>query len=609
MIPACRAVLSLAVLLCTAASVAQAPPPQTSPGQTITIDLLVDSEYDDSEESLGRIRELIALGFHELVHAPSRSALDKILFQRYDFGPTRLPSTWGALSSAIDRINAGRGEGDPWRVPSIPRRRRTKLSPDNPYYDLPRVALYTCNAITAVGFDVSQSGTTEEKDRKGSRYTLVQITMPRAGYDLIAPRLNAGTLMHGVSRQFASVSPPTVREVAPEPATVPLQQVETTARTPERDPGPDGLLGRTPTVAREVSRAPASTPSPAPREWRLFDDTTRERLRLSQKLAGANRRAFLIVLDFGWPDADEMRRSLKLIEAAINRRRGKLGIPAISIPIPDSAKVSFTTHSADVKLAIAELTAADVNRAVEVLYLPITLDAITEPLFRELFEIDFFVRYLPQDPRVHFPNVGPLTESAVTWAKSELLAWKLVNQQASDPHRIQAVILNALYRLFETLSSAENTVFVVNQSWTIRGHILDLATTSRAFTVCATGNDGFDVLASNIDFAQRSAHDDGFLAVINSDPDGTVLCGSGILPTAKVPLANVVAFDGTLPNGRCGTSYAAPRIAWFIAAKAAIAVTIDDTWHKEIQRTLKVIRPGGQIWRSIYFDAVRFLEH
>lgn len=474
---------------------------------------------------------------------------------------------------------------------------------------------------SAEGLDVAQVGTTESDKRKASKITLLQLTMPRSTYDEVEPLFKKSPFLHGVSRQFAPVSPPTIKSVdppthfAPPPPSPPPSHLEAAKTIPTNPPGNQAIfgnvaqLGATPAAATVVA-APARAPvSVAAMPWRLLTEATAARLSVALKPANAKRTAVLAILDYGWPDATEMARSIAFLESAINRRRTKLKLPTVTLPVPALTDVSFANHSADVKLSLEELVATAPNPAIEIVYVPIALDASTAPVFRELFELDFYVRYMPQDPTAPLPNLTPFTKSAKLSATLELTAWEEANQLANDDQQLHAGILNAVYRLLESGANADKSAFVVNQSWTIRGHILDLASTSRAITVSATGNDGFDVLTSNLDFAQRSARDAGFLAVVNADTAGRLTCGSGLITDALIDNVNVVAFEGTLPNGHCGTSFAAPRVAWFIAAKSVLANAIDDTWDKKIQQTLKAIRPGGNVWLNVYFDAVKFLEH
>lgn len=135
MTPRRLALLGLILL----ASVGIAATGPEDPVTDVTVDLVIDNDYDDSDAGVANLRELLKLAIYERVSAEDRAALDHHLFDRYDFGPSQLPRTWKVLRDEIDRVNDGRKLGEPWRIPAIPRRRLTQPDLNNPYYELPRV--------------------------------------------------------------------------------------------------------------------------------------------------------------------------------------------------------------------------------------------------------------------------------------------------------------------------------------------------------------------------------------------------------------------------------------------------------------------------------------
>lgn len=631
-----------------------------NPVHTITVDVLVNNEYDDSEESLQTLRELLRLGFFEQVELGPSESIEEYMFRRYEFGPSQLPKSFALLMATIYERNKDRSKSDHWLIPSLPRRRKTELNPNNPYYQLPRVATFDVVGKVNGGFTVQQEGTTEERSRLGSKYTLLQYTMPREFYDSLSPEVRSLPIIKGVSRQFAPLDmpetpaytappPPSYFEVYSTPQTrgsgsslapidnslkeeqAPLDAPPTSdldsapffepslqTENPDADfvipaePSPEGELDAFISLAPAMhSITPMANISDAPPQaltWKLLDSATQASLRLDQRFATAKRPTYLFVLDDGWPNEKSMKDSISFIETVLNRRRPSLGVENISLSVP--ASVNFKNHSAEVHTSLEELDKVATPNPVKTLYIPVLLDESTEDMIEELLTFEYLLRYLPQNFAKPIPKPNPMEESARDWAASEITAWKKAKQWTGDPFSTHAYVLNAIYRLGESVAAAEKTIFVVNQSWTVRGNILSLAPTSRSLTVAATGNDGVDVLASNIDFAQRSAHDDGFLAVMYINSNGKPDCGSGFITEKDEIISNVrvVAYNGELANGHCGTSFAAPRVAWFLAAKSALMDQYTDDWQKRLQDTLKSIRPGGERWKNIYFDVVRFWQ-
>jgi hypothetical protein len=625
---------------------------------TITLDVLVNNDYDDSEESLQLIRSLLQLPFLEKIELPPSVSIEEYMYDRYEFGPRQLPKSFALLRAAIEELNESRGPADPWLVPSLPRRRKPELNPHNPYYELPRVAIFNVVDQVNGGLAVEQEGNTEDESRRGSQYTLLQYTMPRGVYDTLPAEVKSLSVIHGVSRQLAPIdmpvdsmdkdidhaAPPPIIDQANTPSVVSideapillggseelrltetneLSEMHETISYSSDIQGPDFWTNTAPVSRIESLGANAgalrmasipdatrnynSTSVPTPR--RLIDAATQNSLQLDQRLAAFKRHTYLLVLDDGWPNEPSMKASISFIEAALNRRRPMLGVEKIALAVP--AGVSYDNHSAEVYSALEELDdLAKSTNPVKTYYMPVLLNDSTEPIIEQLLIFDYLLRYLPQNFAKPIQKPNPLEGSAKDWAVREIESWKKAKELTGDQFSTHAGVINAIYRLGESLAAAEKTVFVVSQSWTIRGNILSLAPTSRSITVAATGNDGVDVLASNIDFAQRCAHDDGFLAVMYANAAGDPDCGSGIVTEDDEVVKNVrvVAYNGELPNGECGTSFATPRVAWFLAAKSGLMAQYTDDWQKRLQDSLRNIRPGGARWKNIYFDVLRFWE-
>jgi hypothetical protein len=625
---------------------------------SITLDVLVDNDYDDSVASLQQIRDLLKLGFVEQVRVPSKLSIEQYMIDRYKFGPSQLPKTFALILSAIRDQNAGRDHSDSWLVPSLPRRRFEELNRSNPYYDFPRVARFTATQQTINGLVFVQDALTEDGSRRGSRRTLLHYTMSKAWYDALPIATKRLPIITGVSDQLLEIVVPkgvrlstptndsavasvlvseapqlsseiyspssiirsdellestaetakrlvsrTTETIAPtldwdmaEQSIAPAPLQDTSPSTPERNLVPLSASEILPRVAT-ITTSPSSTLSPsAGRE--LFNAS----LHLDAQLAARKHTVYLLILDDGWPNATEMQAALSLVERALNYRH--LRVASVSLPAPSN--VNYVNHAAEIQMAFAGLP--DPHSALNIVYIPVVLTPATEELMRQLFIFDYLARYSPQNFTAKPSQPNPLEPEAIKQADQDIAAWRAAASLWHETGRFntQGPILAAIYRLAEALTLAEQTVFIVNQSWTITGDILSFAPTGRSLTVTAAGDDGVDVLAQHLDFAQRSATDDAFLTVMYVDAADHPDCGSGLV--TRTDTVRVVAFDGELPNGKCGTSFAAPRVAWCIATKASQVDAFTVDWQRRIQQQLRSIRRGGTTWHDIYFDVGRFFQ-
>jgi hypothetical protein len=92
------------------------------------------------------------------------------------------------------------------------------------------------------------------------------------------------------------------------------------------------------------------------------------------------------------------------------------------------------------------------------------------------------------------------------------------------------------------------------------------------------------------------------LAVMNIGADGKAACDSSLLEVSNDVFG--VAYDGALSPTVCGTSFAAPRVAWLVAAREAMTEAPADAahWRANLHREITGMRDP----HATNFNRMRF---
>jgi hypothetical protein len=636
-----RTLTALALLLVAQLAQGQATAETPAASDTVTFELLMDIEYDDSATSLTAVRDFLAFGLSESVAAPTRDALEHHLFDRYEFGPSQLPKTFAVLREQVGILNSKRKPGEEWLIPALPRRRATKRDPKNPYHSLPRVATYEYIRALEHGFEVVQRGDTEDNMRAGSKYTLVQVSISRDLYKTIPQSIKETAIFRGLTSQLAPIHMPQAHvrtnpaRLAPPPENERFAAVVSSERSTRIvTSAVSGIASQTAASAApeppQVAYAPVPTP---PQQGGPKRISFRDFLDKGGYAPPAQRAkvSYLLVMDDGWPSLDAMNDSYKFFEDRINSRRARYRLGKIELS-KAPANPPFANHASQVDLAIKELRKTDNDKRVRVLYVPVVLNAGTERFAREILKTGWLIRQ-GEPQRLLAPTMEPLEKPSDDYADFAIAEWKqriasarkagqtcrpagvpAAQAKPTDCFHTDAFLLNTIYKLAEAFVEEEDTIFVVNQSWTVNGDTLELFPTPRSMTVSATGDDGLDVIKDKVDFARQSLTSDTYVAVMFLDGTFAPDCGSGTIGADSDKFAfnaRAVAFDGDLDNGYCGTSFASPRVAWLIAAKANPGSNSPSPdWQTRVQQLIRNSRYGGNnLWRDIYFYPMRFWQN
>ncbi len=261
-------------------------------------------------------------------------------------------------------------------------------------------------------------------------------------------------------------------------------------------------------------------------------------------------------------------------------------------------------HSKLVAESLNELRAIDTGQNVTVVYVPLSREQGAQNFLTELIELDNLRDSMGRQ----------LGESA---PPPDLKKWAhrdAVDRVAKLPRTIDndnivtdadTAIVDAVWTFGELLATMNHEdVYFISESWVVRGGVLKCGapTDPRGIAVAATGNDDQDVVDQRIDYARRSVAAKDTIAVLNMGPDGLPQCRTNVIKKDLLPNAFAIGFDGHISTD-CATSFAAPRIAWLLAAVEAARrdPTPKSDWAVNLFIRVTTARRDNKI-ASLYFD-------
>lgn len=305
----------------------------------------------------------------------------------------------------------------------------------------------------------------------------------------------------------------------------------------------------------------------------------------------------LIILDDGWPNDEAFAHSSNFIAGALETIKRKFNYPVYldssfvqSTQSTDYPKAVF--HALSIDKALASLAALEPRKEwkeqrVKIVYIPLsTAQKNSKRILEELVTlrlIDDFMLDARGDsvPPDDVKKLRAIAKDIVDRLKQDIGVTNLNTDKAI----IESVLVFA-----DLYSVASGNPYVVNFSWTTakRKHKFTNFDFNQGILVSAAGNSSSsdckscrpylaygqecacadNVAAEERWFAVRAVTSQDVVAVMNTARDGSLQCRSSIIGSRQVdPLA--ISFDGYVSKEICGTSFAAPRVAWLLAAKLA----------------------------------------
>jgi hypothetical protein len=583
--------LAVALLLTVGSARGQEP--------VVLVRRLVDARYFDSptfaallaamDQDLRRVSTLRAGG-----------SLSQLIADEYGFGRTNAPAAYDVVEARIRALN---NIDDPTKIPA----NRPLLIPD-----IPPMALQRPNRRNSAN-DIP----------KLSEIGLKQETITGSAYDAA---LGAFTKRPRIS-------------AATRPAAKFVEQYRWVPLTQAR-----GLVMQTTEIA-PVTTANVRWTVKFGNEGVATGDVSpfsvAESDRLKTLLSAAKKQMpILIILDDSWPSDEEFRRSRDFFLSALptvrNTNKWKLGAPRFSAAFKAAKGTSYPKvrgsfeplplHSHDIVRSLSPLKALEpADGRVQVIFVPMfRAQTYADELLTELVHFDQLV-HAPGSRLVD----GVATDQIALKRKFAEDIVKSISDKIqddllfSDQSLIEAVLwFGAVYS-----RESRRPVFF-SFSWITKEEDLHVEMPQALYgvPVVAAGNEGaVDWHAGSCETTSshtaykfrrqlviRSKWPADVVGVMNVAPDGGPDCDSSLLEVS--PGIGALAYSGRVSGKTCGTSFAAPRVAWFLAAREALRPQLqspDDVtnWQIALRDEIASMRTQTACaFNKIRFDPVQFLS-
>jgi hypothetical protein len=293
------------------------------------------------------------------------------------------------------------------------------------------------------------------------------------------------------------------------------------------------------------------------------------------------RNTYVFILDSGWPCNDEYLTSIKGLNKIIETVK-------VNLKYPNSRHSDFkvesnsiindnpNNHSCLIEISLNEFKRLDPNNIVKMIYIPLIYSSQSKEVLREILKIYYVILLMGE-------NAGQESPPSDIYRVADIVANKVLLGMVGDNNkkRSDKVVIDALMSIILWYSKNNSSdFFFINESWTANEkEYMDLYDVpENCLIVAAAGNVAKqDIYSDRVYFSYRSINHSDTLAVINSKKDEPeVQCNSSIVPCDQNAFSNIraVAFDGRVNEDICGTSFAAPRVAWLLALFMAYDVRI-----------------------------------
>ena len=312
--------------------------------------------------------------------------------------------------------------------------------------------------------------------------------------------------------------------------------------------------------------------------------------------APAKQRPVLIVLDDSWPGDAEFARSRDFFRDALSRIRARFKFrdQDFSTKLLGAAAVSWVTirpsemrHSQKIAAALAPYRALEpAEGRVEVVYLPMF---VREQGAAEIIEALVTADQVIDARQGQFDDWVPNSAVAKARIIAKDISNKLTKRANFDARSSDVAVVQAVLAFCDYYSRTLPNSCFVNMSWTTPDLWFSarLPSSNYGVFVAAAGNEGGAVstlYTLKRQFAVRSSVPPGdVLAVMNVDTAGQPTCNSTVFGNVT-PNLFAYAYSGAVDEAICGTSFAAPRVAWLLAAREAMRPRAPDTlaWRSAI---------------------------
>lgn len=524
----------------------------------------VSTDYQNTQQDLA---VALSMPIEKNVAIRSGDTMSGIVSRQYGVGRSNAPEAFLMLTSKISELNelsnnSSLTAGDTLSIPDIPPIALSRPNPNN-----------TANSIAKLGFSIDAFKTVSKNNQSKSATSYSQI------FDKGRKGASETVVIYKVKRRDAIA----LQKTYPGAVEAVNDIIRVTLAQPAE---PKNLNSEASSV---LSEADAST--------------------LRRKLSRtAQKEPFLVIFDDNWPDRDDFQSSVKFFAKAISivREKYRLGAVTLSVAaLPQSLSdhnlaTSSSSHAHQIKRAIAPLAELQPKEGrVSVVYLPLfRCDPVAKELLTQLVEIDLDAKHMGS-------VLGIDAAPADVLRANRKLATDIVGRIGTNASggivKTDEAVIAAVLTFLRLYSEKANRPYVLNMSWTTPNFTfhLDVPEDAYGLAVVAAGNEGdaqgTTVYDSHRQFAYRSLTPPGdMVAVMNVTVDGRPDCASSLLMTDRELLG--FAFSGRLSDSECGTSFAAPRVAWLIAAHESVSPPSRNVseWRSHLYSELTGLRSKGE---------------
>jgi hypothetical protein len=559
---------------------------------TVSVRVRLKTTYDDSHDNLSVLSAVARYGPKRTVIVTLGDNLDKIFVREYGFGKSDLPKTYTLLLPVILSENHLRKAEDlrpgVMIIPAIPRRTLMHWGRDNPRNYIANEFEYSIDSAVFAG-------------SAANRHPVQSSTSP-------------------LESALGDLDYKTPTTVGPYRSTVPIAVLSLEMGAKEAVTLVDS--GTFPHGAASISTYPLpvklASDDRCDTERSSRDHPTltiTQRNEISQLLAKGSRRSpVLFILDTGWPSQEAYHESITTLNAVLGAIwKEKLGKPFTQLKEGNVMTAAHNGHCRCIARSLKELTALDIDadpsERIRVVYVPLTREQDADPVLTGLLMTSMLLQRLGA-------TRASIDTGVVDGSRKEarrLIAKVLPRQWAGDEVQTDKSLLDAILLVGQAYARISDTLFFVNESWTVRHpdfggqYYVEYQSPQFGLVTAATGNDGSATL---LDFAQRAPNTNDTMAVLNITSAG-IDSTSTRMPERNIDVSLAVGFDGYVTDDIFGTSFSAPRVAWFLAAGEAVRAppTAIDERVIEISRAIRELRdPTAIEYNKLRFDPVEYLQ-
>jgi len=555
--------------------------------QTAVVHIRVDTAYDDSPASLMMLDTLAKYAPVRSVSVQSGETIASIFVREYGFGPSNLPKSYSLLIPVIlSKNHLARTEDlrpGSLILPLVPKRALMGFNPLNLMNSISNMTTFRAEVSTDAASLVNRAATAPKSITRVQPSELAySASAPLGQYRLTAPY------------ELLAISMPL------DPARELIDS---------KDFNPSVIKAGTFPIPIKLAVDGPCDIEPSSRDHQTL--SVEDAANLSNLLTSRSVRAPVVfILDTGWPNFSAYLESRASLYDVLDRVWfGKFGIHFPKTPAQKQMSLASNEHCRCIERALKELRSldqgVDVSKQIKVIYVPLTREQGASTVLTDLLQTSNLLQRLQAEGgTLNGSIIGSSRKYAEDLVRKYFPARWIGEEVQTDKSVLDAILL-----VGQAYAELEKTVFFANESWTVGRngkYYVQYQSPEFGLVTAASGNDGTTTL---LDFAQRSTNNRDTAAIVNMTRSGVY--SNSTRPSEQVLGVSLAAgFDGFITDDISGTSFAAPRVAWLLAAGEAVRVAPinRDLWGPNLQTALQGMYKDSRGYQRIMFDPLLYVQ-